>query len=168
MSADGHADQERVIWEGRTSWMDHAVLFVFLALALVRGLVAVRGGEWMVAVLYAMAIAAFLGIAAWFHYGRYYRLTSVRVQVRSGWNGRLLQELLLKDISDITLRYELLNRWFDLGTLELASRSTEECCTIRGIPHPEELKARLQRWIQAQRNPWASVPARGTPDHAQS
>lgn len=166
MSDAGRDEEERLVWEGRTSWMDHAVLFIFLAMAVVRALVAIRAGEWVPAGLYAAAIAFFLGIAAWFHYGRVYRLTSIRVQVRSGWNGRVLQEFHLKDISDVLLRYELLNRWFDLGTLELASRTTEDCCTIRGIPHPEEVKTQLDRWIRAQRAPWDPLPARGTPGHA--
>lgn len=160
------AGDERVIWQGRSSWMDHAVLFIFLAMAVVRSTVAVQAGQWTTAILYALALAFFFGIAAWFHYGRLYRITSARVQVRSGWTGAMLLELPLKDISDVTLRYELLNRWFELGVLDLASRTAEECCTIRGIPHPEVVKAQLERWIRAHRNPWEPIPARGTPDHA--
>ncbi len=159
-------DDERIIWEGRTAWMDHAVLFVFLALAMVRAAVAGRAGEWGTMGLYAVAIAAFAGIAAWFHYGTKYRITSSRVQVLSGWTGRVRQDIPLKDISDVTIRFEPLNRWFDLGALELASRTTEAYCTIRGIPQVDHVQTQLIRWIRAHRNPWEPISVRGTPDHA--
>jgi hypothetical protein len=158
--------EEQVIWEGRTGWMDHAVLYIFLAAAVVRSAVALQGGQWTTALLYGLATAIFLGIAAWFHYGRIYRLSSTRVQVRSGWNGNILLEMSLKDISDVTLRYELLNRWFDLGVLEIASRTTEEMCTIRGIPYAEKVKTQLDRWIRVQRSQWEPLPAHGTADDA--
>ncbi|GKS60247.1 hypothetical protein YTPLAS18_37740 [Nitrospira sp.] len=167
MTQTDSADQERVIWEGRAGWMDHAVLFVFLSVALVRAIVAGRAGDWTTVTLYAFTIAGFLGIAAWFHYGRFYRLTSVRVLIKSGWSDRVLHEMPLRDITDISIRYDLLNRWFDLGTVELASRSSEECCTIRGIPYPEDVKARLERWISAQRNPWEKRSAHGAADHVE-
>ncbi len=166
MSHTETPEQERVIWEGRTAWMDHAVLYLFLAMAMVRAAVAARAEEWFTAGLYVLAVTAFFGIAAWFHYSHVYRLTSRRVEIRSGWTGRVLQEFPLKDISDVTLRYELLNRWFDLGALELACRTTEQACTIRGIPQAEHVKDQLVRWIKAQRSPWEPITVRGTPDHA--
>ncbi len=159
-------EHEQVIWEGRSAWMDHAVLYVFLAVGVVRAAVAVQQAQWPTAMLYGFLIASFLGIAAWFHYGRVYRITSARVLIQSGWTGRTIQELRLSEITDVSLRYELLNRWFDLGALEIASRITEDCCTIRGVPDPEVVKSGLERWIRAQRSPWEPIPARGTPDHA--
>lgn len=165
--ADTRSDeQEHVIWEGRSAWMDHAALYVFLAVGIVRAAVAVQQAQWPTAMLYGLMITCFLGIAAWFHYARVYRITSTRVLVRSGWNGRTIQELRLREITDVSLRYELLNRWFDLGALEIASRITEDCCTIRGVPEPHVVKSGLDRWIRAQRSPWEPIPARGTPDHA--
>lgn len=159
-------EREHIIWEGRSAWMDHAVLYVFLAVGVVRAAVAAQQAQWPTVMLYGLMIACFLGIAAWFHYARVYRITSTRVLVRSGWTGRTIQELRLREITDVSLRYELLNRWFDLGALEIASRITEDCCSIRGIPDPETVKSGLDRWIRAQRSPWEPISARGTPDHA--
>lgn len=170
---DQSSEEERVIWEGRTSWMDHALLYLLMAVALVRAAMAAQSGEWTAALLYAVAVSTFLGVAAWFHYSLRYRLTSTRVQILSGWSGQVSHEMWLKDISDVTLKYEPLNRWFDLGALELASRSTEDCYTIRGIPQPEQVQAQLLRWIRAHRSPWEPVVIRGAdptsrdPRHAQ-
>lgn len=167
------ATDERVIWEGHTSWMDHALLYLLMALAVVRAAVAARSGEWTAAILYATAVSGFLGVAAWFHYSVRYRLTSARVQLLSGRSGRVSHEMWLKDISDVAVKYEPLNRWFDLGALELASRTTEDCVTIRGIPQVQQVQAQLIRWIRVQRGPWEPVVLRGSdaaardPRHAQ-
>lgn len=170
MSADVTSRPERVLWEGHTSWMDQAVLFIFMAAAAVRTAVAFQAQQWGTAALYLSAIALFLGIASWFHHAHYYRITSSRILVLFGpfgWNRRLVKEFQLKDVTDVHIRYELLNRWFDLGRLEISNSLTEDFLAIRGVPNPEDLKTQLDRWVRAQRNPWGSVPAQGTPDHAQ-
>ncbi|MFO0775306.1 MAG: PH domain-containing protein [Nitrospiraceae bacterium] len=161
-------DDEQVIWEGRTSWMDHALLYVLMSMAVVRGAVAVRAGDWSIALLYVVTVGTFMGLAAWFHYGTVYRVTTARVQVRSGWNGRVVTDIPLASISDVTLRYEPLNRWFDLGAVVLASRSTEDCCTIRGIPNAERVHAQLVRWIRARRGPWEPLTIHGVTDSSRN
>ena len=40
---------ERVIWEGRSAWVDQAILFIFIGAAALRLLVAVRYGQWLTA-----------------------------------------------------------------------------------------------------------------------
>ena len=172
MNAEVPSQSERVLWEGHTSWMDQAALFIFMSAAAVRTAVALQAQQWSTAALYFSAIALFLGIAAWFHYAHYYRITSSRILVLFGrfgpfgWNRRLVKEFHLKDVTDISVRYELLNRWFDLGRLEIANSLTEDYLAIRGVPNPEDLKTQLDRWVRAQRDPWGPVPAQGMPDHA--
>ncbi|MGE3151545.1 MAG: PH domain-containing protein [Nitrospiraceae bacterium] len=169
MNDNTPSQPERVLWEGHTSWMDQAVLFIFMAAAAVRTAVAIQAHHWGTASLYLFAVVLFLGIASWFHYAYYYRLTSSRIWVHFGHfgrNRRLVKEFLLKEVTDIHVRYELLNRWFDLGKLEIANSLTEEFLVVRGVPNPEELKTQLERWVRAQRNPWGPVPTQGTPDHA--
>lgn len=172
MNDDVPSQPERILWEGHTSWMDQAILFIFMAAAAVRAAVALQAHQWGTAALYCSAVGLFLGIAAWFHYAHYYRITSSRILVlfgpfaHFGLNRRVVKEFHLKDVTDIYVRYELLNRWFDLGKLEITNRLTEDYLVIRGVPNPEDLKAQLDRWVRAQRNPWGPVPAQGTPDHA--
>jgi membrane protein YdbS with pleckstrin-like domain len=149
--------------------MDQAVLFIFVAAAAVRTAVALQAQHWVTAALYLSAIALFLGISSWFHYTHYYRITSSRILVyfgHFGWSRRLVKEFHLKDVTDIHIRYEPLNRWFDLGMLEVANRMTEDSVAVRGVSNPDKLKTQLDRWVRAQRNPWGPVPAQGTPDHA--
>lgn len=168
MTTDVSSPSERVLWEGLTSWMDQAVLFIFMAAAAVRTTLALQAHQWFTATLYLSAIALFLGIAAWFHLAHYYRITSSRILVyfgHFGRNRRLVKEFHLKDVTDIHIRYELLNRWFDLGRLEISNSQTEDYLAVRGVPNPEDLKIQLDRWVRAQRNPWGPVTAQGTPDH---
>src|SRR5919106_799339 len=47
---------ERVIWEGRAAWADQAILFLFMGAAGMRLFIALRYGQWLTAVLYALAI----------------------------------------------------------------------------------------------------------------
>src|ERR1043166_4791194 len=83
---------ERGIWQGYPSWPDHAVLFLFMGIAGLRTVLAVRAGEWMTAGLYLATIGIFLGIAAAFRYASLYQITSHRIRVISGLGSRRSEE----------------------------------------------------------------------------
>ncbi|MGH7232885.1 MAG: PH domain-containing protein [Nitrospiraceae bacterium] len=137
---------ERVLWQGRPSWADHAVLFLFMAAACLRTALAFRAGEWLTAALYVLAIGIFFGIAAAFHYDVYYQISSQRIRITSGlWNPRM-RDIPLDHIRSIAVKRELLNKWFDLGSLEITPRDgTGETFTLKGVPDPDTVKQRIDR-----------------------
>lgn len=137
---------ERIIWQGYPSWADHAVLFLFMGIAGLRTVLAVRSGEWMTAGLYLATIGIFLGIAAAFHYASWYQITAQRVRVISGLGSRQVGELPLGRVASVTIRRELVNGWFNLGTLIITPREEAGAPVIlKGIPDPERMKQQIDR-----------------------
>lgn len=135
---------ERVLWEGYASWADHVVLFVFMGAAFLRALLAVRASEWLTATLYLLAISFFLSIAALFHYTVYYQISSQRIRIASGLWALRTREILLSQVRSVTVRRELLNRWFDLGSLEIALREEPpDSVVLKGIPNPDRVKQQV-------------------------
>lgn len=137
---------ERLLWEGHPAWADHAVLFLFIGVATLRMLLAFRSGEWLMVFLYFMAIGVFVGIAAAFHYSVFYQISSRRIRVTSGLWGRRAHDIPLDQIQSITVKRELMNRWFDLGALEVAPRQgTGDTLVLKGVPDPDRIKQHVDR-----------------------
>lgn len=136
---------ERILWRGYASWADHALLFVFMGFAVLRAAFAFQSGDWETAVLHTLALGVFLGIAAWFHYGAFYQISSQRIRITSGLWAPHSRELPLSRVGSITIRRELLNRWFDLGSLEITPVDEQAPVIIKGVPDPERLKRELDR-----------------------
>ncbi|MGH8247680.1 MAG: PH domain-containing protein [Gammaproteobacteria bacterium] len=140
---------ERVLWQGYPSWADHAILFLFMGVAALRVALAFRSGEWLTAGLYLAAIGIFFGIAASFRYASLYQITSQRIRVVSGLGSRQIRELPLDRIESVTVRRELVNGWFNLGTLVITPRTdgtgTEEPLILKGIPDPDRVKQQIER-----------------------
>jgi uncharacterized membrane protein YdbT with pleckstrin-like domain len=139
--------QERVIWQGYPSWADHALLFFFMGIALVRTLFALRVSEWLTVLLYGMAILFFSSIAIFFHYVEFYHISSQRIRVISGLRTSKTSELLLDSIQSITIRSELFNDWFNLGSIEIKPKAQSDVqpasFILKGIPNPEVLKRKV-------------------------
>jgi uncharacterized membrane protein YdbT with pleckstrin-like domain len=147
---------ERVFWQGHPSWADHAVLFLFMAAALVRTGLAFRTGEWLTALLYVLAIGVFFGIAAAFHYNVYYQISSQRIRIATGLWTPSLHDIPLDQIESMTVKRELLNRWFDLGSLHIVRRESrkgaDESLVLKGVPDPDTIKQHIDRaagWSQS-------------------
>jgi hypothetical protein len=140
---------ERVLWQGYPSWADHAVLFLFMAVAGLRAALAFRSGEWLTAGLYLATIGIFFGIAAAFRYASFYQITAQRIRLTSGLGSRQIHEIPLDRIASVTVRRELANGWFDLGTLLIAPREegkgTEDLLILKGIPDPDRVKQQIER-----------------------
>lgn len=135
---------ERVLWEGYASWADHILLFVFMGAAFLRAIFAVRTSEWLTATLYLLAISLFLSIAALFHYTVYYQISSQRIRIASGLWAMRSREILLDQVRSVTVRRELLNRFFDLGSLEITLREEhQEPVMLKGIPNPDRVKRQV-------------------------
>lgn len=135
---------ERVLWEGYASWADHVLLYIFMGAALLRAMLAVRASEWLTATLYLLAISFFLSIAALFHYTVYYQISSQRIRIASGlWTMRT-REILMDQVRSVTVRRELLNRWFELGSLEITLREEHQGpVVLKGIPNPDRVKRQV-------------------------
>lgn len=135
---------ERVLWEGYASWADHVLLYIFMGAALLRAMLAVRASEWLTATLYLLAISFFLSIAALFHYTVYYQISSQRIRIASGLWAMRIREILLDQVRSVSVRRELLNRWFDLGSLEITLREEhQEPVVLKGIPNPDRVKRQV-------------------------
>jgi uncharacterized membrane protein YdbT with pleckstrin-like domain len=135
---------ERILWKGYASWADHALLFLFMALALIRAAFALQSGDWETALLYAMALSLFFGIAAAFHYAVFYQISAQRIRITTGfWNAQT-REVPLGRVRSVGIRRELLNRWFNLGSLEITT-DEQFPLIIKGVPDPEWLKRELDR-----------------------
>ena len=135
---------ERALWEGYASWADHVLLYIFMGAALLRAMLAVRASEWLTATLYLLAISFFLSIAALFHYTVHYQISSQRIRIASGLWAMRTREILLDQVRSVSVRRELLNRWFDLGSLEITLREEhQEPVVLKGIPNPDRVKQQV-------------------------
>lgn len=135
---------ERVIWEGRSAWADQAILFIFMGAAGVRLLVAVRYGEWLTTILYALAIAFFFSIGAIFRYAVYYQISAQRIRILSGlWRLRI-RDIPLSRILSVNVKRELLNRWLNVGALELELGEREgPSVLLKGVPDPDRIRRQI-------------------------
>ncbi len=147
MSISPLPQHERIIWEGHPSWADHAVLFIFMGIASLRTVLAMRSSEWLTAGMYLVAIGMFLGIAALFHYFQFYQISSERIRIISGLRTKKSREIFLDQILSVQVRREILNGWFDLGSLEIVpndkGQGQNSFPILKGIPDPDRLKRQL-------------------------
>ncbi|HKW86326.1 MAG TPA: PH domain-containing protein [Nitrospiraceae bacterium] len=135
---------ERVLWEGYASWADHVLLYIFMGAAFLRAMLAVRASELLTATLYLLAIGFFLGIAALFHYAAYYQISSQRIRIASGLWSMQTREILLDQVRSVTVRRELLNRFFDLGSLEITlNEGHRSPVMLKGISNPDRVKRQV-------------------------
>lgn len=135
---------ERVIWEGRSAWADQAVLFIFMGAAGVRLLVAVRYGEWLTAILYVLAIAFFFSIGAIFRYAVYYQISAQRIRILSGWRRLRIRDIPLSGVLSVNVKRELLNRWLNVGALEVELGEREgRSVLLKGVPDPDRIRRQI-------------------------
>jgi len=135
---------ERLIWEGRSAWADQAILFLFIGAAAVRLLVAVRYGQWMTAILYALAIVLFLAIGAIFRYAVYYQISVERIRILSGWRRFRTRDIPLSRIRSVNIKRELLNRWLNVGSLEIeTTEPDDQPILLKGVPDPDRIRRQM-------------------------
>ena len=139
---------ERIIWEGYPSWLEHMILFLFMGVAAIRMFVALHSAQWTVALLYLAAMAVFFTIAAAFHYGAYYQITSLRLRVLNGISKRSSQDIPIEWVRTVAVRSELLNRWLGLGSLVFTcAEGAGDPVVLRGVPDPDRIKRQLEAVI---------------------
>ncbi|WP_447975396.1 PH domain-containing protein [Nitrospira sp. Kam-Ns4a] len=151
---------ERLLWEGHPSWADHALLFAFMGFALARAAVAAHSADWLTAALYLLAIGVFFGIAAAFHYGTYYQISSQRIRIATGLRKPTVRDIPIEAIAAVAVRHELLNPWFGLGALALTLRGDASAVLLKGIPTPDRLKRQIE-FLAGLRPAYEGVAAAG-------
>lgn len=135
---------ERVIWEGRSAWADQAILFLFIGAAAVRLLVAIRYGQWVTTLLYASAIVLFLAIGAVFRYAVYYQISVERIRIHSGWRRFRTRDIPLSRIRSVNVKRELLNRWLNVGSLEIETAESDgQSILLKGLPDPDRIRRQV-------------------------
>ena len=135
---------ERVIWEGRSAWADQAILFIFMGAAGLRLLIALRYGQWLTALLYTFAMIFFLAIGAIFRYAVYYQISAQRIRILSGlWRLRI-RDIPLSRILSVNVKRELLNRWLNVGALEVELGDREgQSVLLKGVPDPDRIRRQI-------------------------
>ena len=137
---------EPVLWQGRPSWMDHAVLSAPVALCLLRAWLSWQAGDLLTSMIYSGGIAFFLTLAAALRYGCFYQITTQRLRIGTGVLAITTRDIPISDIGRITVRYGVFNRLFDIGMLEVFEKTREEASVVlKGIPHPERLQQQMAR-----------------------
>jgi uncharacterized membrane protein YdbT with pleckstrin-like domain len=135
---------ERVIWEGRSAWADQAILFIFIGAAALRLLVALRYGQWLTAVLYTFAILFFLAIGATFRYAVYYQISAQRIRILTGLWRHHIRDIPLSRILSVNVKRELLNRWLNVGALEVELAEREgQAVLLKGVPDPDRIRRQI-------------------------
>jgi hypothetical protein len=70
---------------------------------------------------------------------RRYTLTNRRLMIRTGWKGKVRQEVALGDIDDVRLVTDANSNFFRAGTLEIVSRG-QVVMTLPGTPEPDSFR----------------------------
>lgn len=141
---------ERVIWEGRSAWADQAILFIFIGAAGLRLLIAVRYGQWLTATLYTFAMVFFAAIGAAFRYSVYYQITAERIRIVSGFRQYRIHDIPLSQVRSVGVKRELLNRWFDVGALEIEiDERKRRSVLLKGVPEPDRIRRQMAPLLSA-------------------
>jgi hypothetical protein len=74
--------------------------------------------------------------------------------VVSGLSRKSVREVTLDQITSITVRRELLNTLFDIGSLEVMPQQKAEPLVLKGVPDPEGLRQQVS--IRASLKPGSS------------
>lgn len=72
-------------------------------------------------------------------------LSSQRIRIISGIWSEDTQDIPIDRIQSITVKLELLNRWFDIGLLEITSHRGDPSIVLKGLPEPDRLKRQIER-----------------------
>lgn len=79
-----------------------------------------------------------------FRYAVFYQVSSQRIRIISGLGAKWSREILLDQLRSVTVRREMLNRFFNLGSLEFTPRKENaEPAVLKGVPDPDRLKRQV-------------------------
>jgi membrane protein YdbS with pleckstrin-like domain len=135
---------EKEVWTGRYSAKALGLHFIGLGAWTILCIVlaaALGGPAWLWAVLILAPAALLFGRLGYTKLTIRYRLTTQRLFHTYGLLVQRTDEVELIKIDDVTLEQNILERMFEVGTLEIESTDKSEPKKyIKGISHPQALK----------------------------
>jgi hypothetical protein len=134
--------EDPVRWSAFPSWKHFVWLYMFSAMAGIRGLILLRSATsgwefWFVGA--ALLLVCAVALRRW----AVYVLTSRRLIMMNGYTGREIQALPVNQIADITIEQGWVARTLDIGTVVLRAHTGDQDFSLRGVPEPEVLKVRV-------------------------
>jgi len=142
VASNRRGSEEPVRWSAFPSWKHFVWLYMFSAMAGIRGLILLRSATdgwefWFGGAALLLVCAA--SLRRWARYV----LTPYRLIVKNGYTGRDIQALPIDQIADITIEQGWVARTFDIGTVVLKTHTGDDNLALHGVPEPEVLKVRM-------------------------
>lgn len=100
-----------------------------------------------------LPLAGLLGGGLWRKASVRYRLTTHRLFREVGVLFRQLNEIELIRVDDVSVRQNLLERIFNVGTITVIAPTdqTEPRLELEGVENPIEVKEEIRRWVRKRR-----------------
>jgi len=134
---------ETIRWEAYPSWSHFSWLYFFSLMTGFRGFLGLRMGisGWEMWKGGAIVLLVCVGLLRrWAHY----MVTSHRLIIENGFTGRIIQELPIHAISEISLTQGPLAHFFQIGTLVIRSSNDDQLLFLQGVSNPEVIKTRIE------------------------
>lgn len=137
------SENEPIIWRSYPAWSQFTWLYLFSALAALRGALFATFdllGSWL-----WFAGAVFLLVCAvlvrrWAEY----LITSERVALRNGYTGRETEAISHRDIQSVTVKQGPIASVTGIGTVLIHATDGERWIRFRGIKDPEVVRRRIE------------------------
>jgi len=134
---------EIIRWEGYASWAQFSWLYLFTLMAGFRGTLGLRMGitgweGWMVGAIALLVCAGLL--RRWGHY----IITSQRLIIENGFTGHTIQELQVRELSEVSMKQGPIAEFFQIGTLAIRSSKDDQLLSFRGVKNPDVLQTRIE------------------------
>ena len=139
-------ERESIRWEGFASWSQFSWLYLFSFMAGFRGFLGLRMGiaGWGVWIGGAIALLICVSLLRkWAHY----IITSKRILIENGFNGRTIQELPVNAIAEVSLKQGPIAEFFQIGTLTIQSSKDDQLLSFRGVKNPDVIKTRIEAML---------------------
>jgi uncharacterized membrane protein YdbT with pleckstrin-like domain len=148
-------EPERDLWTGRPAWGHFAgrlAVGIVLTVVVISLIALITGGGvpfWGYLLILLGSGVIFAGSVAWKIHGIQYRLTSQRLIFTRGILGQTIDQSELLRIDDVRVRKPLLDRFFGLGNVELASTDvSDEVVVLEGIREPEQVAEMIRTHVR--------------------
>ena len=145
-------------WSAFPSWKHFIWLYMFTAMAGVRGFILLRSETSGWEFWFGGAALLLVCVGTLRRWARYI-LTPHRLIVRNGYTGREIETLPLDRITDVTIEQGPVARFFDIGTVVLRTHTDDPGVVLRGVPEPEVLKIRIDALKPRSKDRREDVPA---------
>jgi uncharacterized membrane protein YdbT with pleckstrin-like domain len=152
------ASPETELWNGRAHWKHFAIplggVWAYAVTILVFGLI-LRGMApslqsdwfgWLLTLCILLPILYVHGMVVFQHYHVGYRLTTQRLFIERGILSKVVDQTELIRVDDVRVRQSLVNRIWNLGTVEVIAKSDEThgAIAVTGIEDPHRVADQIR------------------------